>query len=351
MSEANRVKTIDIAKGIAILCIIIGHMNEAGINRVVFTFHVPIFFFITGFFSKDDTPLRPFLRRKAQTLLVPYAAACLALLFFEELFQLIFPDGTSYGTIALRWLYAALYGAGDDYTTPFFIPHIGALWFLLATFWGSLFLRLTAPYRPGMRLALVLGIFAVGVWSAELFWFPFSIQAGMCAVLFMYLGRLLRDVREPIRRLPTEVKAAASLLALGVWICFIRDFRSFWLVHCDLGRGAVDILGCICGCWVLMLLCAFLDRRFRRLSNGLAFLGRHSIMVLCAHMIEMNLFTWWKILTPVMDLGIPSALYIYVKIAGKFLWAILITVLLSRWNAARRLFGMQPLPKRKEAAS
>lgn len=40
----NRVKYIDIARGIAILCIILGHLGNATINRIVYTFHVPIFF-------------------------------------------------------------------------------------------------------------------------------------------------------------------------------------------------------------------------------------------------------------------------------------------------------------------
>ena len=42
--ENKRLQYIDIAKGIAMICIILGHMGNANINRVVFTFHVPIFF-------------------------------------------------------------------------------------------------------------------------------------------------------------------------------------------------------------------------------------------------------------------------------------------------------------------
>lgn len=41
--EKNRVQYFDIARGIAMICIILGHLNNSLINRVVFTFHVPIF--------------------------------------------------------------------------------------------------------------------------------------------------------------------------------------------------------------------------------------------------------------------------------------------------------------------
>ena len=50
-TKSTRLQYIDIAKGIAMICIILGHLGNASINRIVFTFHVPIFFFITGYFT------------------------------------------------------------------------------------------------------------------------------------------------------------------------------------------------------------------------------------------------------------------------------------------------------------
>ena len=43
---AGRLRFVDIAKGISIICIILGHLGIHNITRVVFTFHVPIFFLI-----------------------------------------------------------------------------------------------------------------------------------------------------------------------------------------------------------------------------------------------------------------------------------------------------------------
>ena len=48
----NRVQYFDIARGIAMICIILGHLNNSLINRVVFTFHVPIFFLYHGLFHE-----------------------------------------------------------------------------------------------------------------------------------------------------------------------------------------------------------------------------------------------------------------------------------------------------------
>lgn len=50
----KRLIGVDIARGIAIIAIIIGHMGFKNVNRVVYTFHVPIFFLITGFFITES---------------------------------------------------------------------------------------------------------------------------------------------------------------------------------------------------------------------------------------------------------------------------------------------------------
>ncbi len=49
----GRLNYIDVAKGISIICIILGHSDNWLIIRVVFTFHVPIFYFISGYFVNE----------------------------------------------------------------------------------------------------------------------------------------------------------------------------------------------------------------------------------------------------------------------------------------------------------
>ena len=63
---------VDIAKGIGMLCIIAGHLGRPGINHVVFTFHVPLFFLIGGYFFRS-APGVSGIAKRARRLLVPYA--------------------------------------------------------------------------------------------------------------------------------------------------------------------------------------------------------------------------------------------------------------------------------------
>lgn len=76
--EKNRINYFDIAKGIGMLCVILGHLSLSAINMVVFTFHMPLFFIISGYFmKKQDTRL--VIHKKFRQLLIPYFLTCLAI--------------------------------------------------------------------------------------------------------------------------------------------------------------------------------------------------------------------------------------------------------------------------------
>ena len=84
-ARGGRISYIDVAKGISMICIILGHLNCHAINRVVFPFHVPVFFLITGYFTDRESGLRDFVKKKARTLLVPYFVTCLAIIVIGTL--------------------------------------------------------------------------------------------------------------------------------------------------------------------------------------------------------------------------------------------------------------------------
>ncbi len=105
---------IDIAKGIAILSIVAGHLGVGWINSIVFTFHVPLFFILSGYFFKDREGV---IKKYAQRLLVPYifVVAVLALVAFaKNVAKAIVSNSTInvYDTV-FKWIVASIYGSGS----------------------------------------------------------------------------------------------------------------------------------------------------------------------------------------------------------------------------------------------
>lgn len=68
----ERIAWLDLVKGIGICAVILGHMSiPYELGKFIFSFHMPLFFFISGYLTKDVDWGR-FLRSKGDHLVIPY---------------------------------------------------------------------------------------------------------------------------------------------------------------------------------------------------------------------------------------------------------------------------------------
>ena len=124
LTERNRINYIDATRGIAILSVVIGHLVPIGqgIGQYLYSFHMPIFFIISGmlmFYNESwkSQSLMSIASRKAKSLLFPYFSfSILSLVYIlirnglkaaiEQSFVTLFFDG-----ILTLWFLPALYFA------------------------------------------------------------------------------------------------------------------------------------------------------------------------------------------------------------------------------------------------
>lgn len=335
-TERNR--TLDIARGIAMICIVLGHLGLKQVNSFVFTFHVPVFYLISGYYTKKQD-LRETIRRKLRTLIVPYWLSCGMIILSAWLMNQAFSDGWNDKQMLLNWVKAALYGAGDPYKEPFAIPQIGAIWFLLAMFWGSVWLQLVLRLEERFRFPVVILVFLICCHTRKpLFWFPMSVQAGGPALFFMYCGYLAREFLPAVKALSREARYVLTGAAFWIWIEFVLNFKSFWLVHSDYGRGVVDLIGSLCACACVILLSGAIAKKGGLAARGLAYLGYYSLLMLCMHIVELDTFRWDLWIGNLFP-GAGAGTALAVKIIGKFVWIIGMTVLVSSCRPAAAVFG------------
>lgn len=73
----NRIRWIDAARGIAILLVVLGHCIgnlTDPVNKVILSFHMPLFFFLSGMCAKyENGKFVDYLKKKTKTLLIPQA--------------------------------------------------------------------------------------------------------------------------------------------------------------------------------------------------------------------------------------------------------------------------------------
>ena len=65
--------TIDISKCLGIFLVVLGHClhNDSAAHDVIYLFHMPLFFFLSGFFFREQDLLL-FFRNKTKRLLYPF---------------------------------------------------------------------------------------------------------------------------------------------------------------------------------------------------------------------------------------------------------------------------------------
>jgi fucose 4-O-acetylase-like acetyltransferase len=73
----KRIEWIDLSKGIGMVLVILGHCVCFGgnIHNIVFSFHMPLFFILSGIVFGNNQ--KNFVLKKAKALLVPYVYFCL----------------------------------------------------------------------------------------------------------------------------------------------------------------------------------------------------------------------------------------------------------------------------------
>ena len=84
--ESKRINWIDNGKAIAVLLVGLGHYNCSGtLVKIIYTFHIPLFLFLSGITLKEDVSWKVFIKKRVKSLLLPYIFYSLLLELFRGL--------------------------------------------------------------------------------------------------------------------------------------------------------------------------------------------------------------------------------------------------------------------------
>jgi len=179
-NKAARMNDIDILKGIGIILMVIGHMHYwPAFNKFIFGFHMPLFFWISGYLYRKPNDLLTYIRRKARTLLVPY-----------------FTVGLGYSLIdwaRSKWDFKQLMFdlKGVLVKTTYDLPVESALWFLFALFWVELMYAALDIVVRNRRIqaVVIVAVTIIGCcWTRWFHYLPWGINSAMSALGFFALG-------------------------------------------------------------------------------------------------------------------------------------------------------------------
>jgi polysaccharide biosynthesis protein PslL len=278
----DRDLSVDVARGIAIVLVVLGHNAAIGSAApdfidALFLFHVPLFFLLSGWVQRPQPPV-PAAASLARRLLVPFLVAALLVGIAKSLLR---------GTHLPETLLGIAWGTGQ--TLPW-----SHLWFLPALFLALLatqVLRALAPMSVSRAwgwacVAALLAVLALPPatgpdfarfgFAAPAGW-PWSLDLLPSCLLFVWLGVAMAE-RPPLRAAltrPAVVGLAVLVFALALPARLDLNLR-------ELSPRPLALLGAAAGSLATLAAARGLVR-LPAVAAPLALVGRHTMAIFLLH--------------------------------------------------------------------
>lgn len=295
--EKSRSSFWDIAKGLGIITIVLGHSCYFAV-AFVYLFHLALFFFISGYLYSEkkygDSPFSFFSAR--------LAGAWPRYVFYTSIFVLAHNFFLNHGLYAGTELYnhtKMLTAIASNVSFSGAEPVQGALWFIpvwlvasglfAGTVWfGRRFSALLG--RPGLKLWLMAlanaGIGLVGVFlNMRKCGIPYNLQTSFLVVPVYFFAYLLRLYVPDFKKYATWYGAAVSAAAL-----YLINKK----LHILIELASMTIPGLwfyvisLIGIYFILAL-AVLAEKLKPVSSLLSFLGRYSFEIMAIHFAVFKL--------------------------------------------------------------
>ena len=350
---SKRIEYIDIARGIGILLVVLGHNDFAAISpfvyKIIYSFHIPLFFFLSGYFLNPTIPLWEFIRKRFNSLLKPYLFTLFLIYFTSVSFEKM-----SFKTALLR-IGKSLYGAGHyiDWVQLWFLPHL-----FVVSLYAFVFLvlvgRLNSRILRWIILIATLGLaslfltsfypfsFSVFGREYELYGLPFSLDLILLSGFFFILGNETRQITS--ERMFSNVffliGAGSGVILLNLLFSQRIDFNTRLFESFP-----INTLESIVGILFVLALSRQIELHAPRLASLLKYFGRISLIILIFHVPIQDF--WGQKVRGVID-NVPLSIWIgfFMGVAG----SVLIHELFIRRNpVASFWFGREAeMPEKKE---
>ena len=273
--KQQRLEWVDVAKGMGMFFVIVGHCNgENFLQILLYAFHMPLFFFLSGLFilGRKESPLIDQIKRKSKQLLIPLYVFSIVLGLYS--YTIAYLSGNDF-SISNRLIGMLLQFKGGEFH--------GSLWFLSCLFIMStamlLICRLTAFDKFGgviCAMISLIGSVYVKYVGVDL---PWCIELAAVNMIFMWLGVY-------ISRNPNIVRFSPGIFFLSVIVFVAFAYMNYYHLETitdefknQLGIIPLFYIAAISGIYVIVLLS---QKCGGKLLN---WMGKNSLLLYCLHFL------------------------------------------------------------------
>ena len=265
-----RIKWIDLAKGITIILMVIGHTGASPvITNWIYSFHMPLFFILSGY-TTDWTKYNfsRLVQRKTRGIMRPFVWYSLIMCLLIWAFNIEHP----YSSLENGWGAYALW----------FIPVL-----YIASLVGGGFLIVLGVRRNNWYLLLVLPIasYLLCFFDIRL---PWNMSVVPYATMFIVLGAGLRNVSDKIVTMKLKWLLFIGFLSFAITILVSH----FWRLDMNSNRILPIVpltFAAILGTFLISLISIFTEKYFQFFSKTLQNIGRETFLILAFSQITIQI--------------------------------------------------------------
>lgn len=271
----ERLLYFDIAKGLGIILVIVGHnMIPHWFFNWIFSFHMPLFFIISGYFMKPISVKDSFMKGMRQLI---YPLLFAKLVWFLLLCVMIFRKPSIMPPID-TFLFGVLFDSGNY--------KFGIGWFLICLFWGKLFMSYIRNHSFEIHILIASFLFVIPLFLLNFISYeqietvPFFLHRFFTVPLFLCIGIFIKRyiVIDKLERIPI-------LLLLIILLSMYRMPMNMGCLY--FSNPVWNVISSTIATLIILFLC----RRVEKWNNNivirvLAFYGKNSLLILCVHGVE-----------------------------------------------------------------
>lgn len=284
--QGKRLEFVDCAKGIGIILVVLGHTRFPYLRNIIYSFHMPLFFILSGYLFQDrklEVSFSKYLIKRLNGLYLPFLKFSIFYLLFNNFFVSIGFLSSEYryeGAQFLKVLIENLFFLSDSQFS-------GTFWFIRNLFGIEIIMfslykicrSIVKKKENAFYFGAVCIFLIIGYICSEKRIIPTlaNIYVGMA---FFLVGYLVRN------RIP-NVLERRNLLYFGIFSIFaigpflkvdmvVNSYSNFWLF---LITGTLGSLAVVQVCKMLPKL---------KINNFFEYIGKNSLYILCFHFLAFK---------------------------------------------------------------
>ncbi len=285
MKAKERIDWIDYAKALGVFLVIMGHTYK-GYTFIawIYSFHMPLFFFLSGITLRiEETSCKEFLRKRVKSLLIPYILYSMVYIMMEIVKGIL--NGNIDGAIKY-FLRDAFWIRGEQAT-------IG-LWFLPLLFLVEALLMILCKgiRKKSLRAITVVFITAIGFLYAYKIGkaLPWGLDAAFVVIFFLYAGYVFKQTCLSAWSNGKQ-KNILKYVVIGIGLLFINILSNNYNIklignNADMyslryGNAILYLVSALSGIGFISVILGGIFKNIK--SKFWRFMGRNTLHIYCLH--------------------------------------------------------------------